>query len=624
MYLNNVIRRSIFIAVCTLPSVSTAAEESVAPADIIFDSPHTFPAGAGISKLTFRAVGEDGSMLTTWSGTVSLSGLAIRTGNAAANSELRPFAGEVTFKSGLLQVTPALLGVRQIRVSPHGISVTANKQHWHFPVHVRPSWLRLLPPILAIGLVVLFRDVTVSLVLAIFGGCLLFFPLTESYLAVPVFCETMVRTIADYDHASVILFTLLLGAMIGLMNDSGGTRTAIESMSGLASTRRRGMFLTWLMGFLVFFDDYANSMLIGGAMRPLSDKLRFSRAKLAFLIDSTSAPVAGLAISTWTAFEIDQVVAGFEAAGVEANAADFFWSTIPFRIYPILMICVVAVVACSGRDFGPMLRTEQNQPSVQSSSQTSKTHGSIWLAVIPVFSLVIITVTGFRQGIDAYRLLLIASFVSSTLAIVLSLSFSQMSLDDCIRSWISGISSMIPAVVILVLAWGVSAVCDTGQLNTAGYIIAMIGNSVRPEFLPAIAFLAAGAIATAIGSSFTTMALLLPILIPLTCDLMGSTNAVILNDPVFGSTIGAVLAGAIFGDHCSPISDTTVLSSAAAGCEHLLHVTTQLPYALLTAITSVLLGYLPIGFGIPWWICLPVAIAVCIGGILFLGKESDS
>ncbi|MCH2212311.1 MAG: hypothetical protein MK110_13485 [Fuerstiella sp.] len=615
---------AIFMAACVLPSISTTAEESVYPVEIVFDGPHTLPAGASVSRLTFRALGQDRNLLTTWSGTVSVSGLEICTEDSTTNSERQLFAGEVSFSSGLLQITPALIGARRLAISPDGISITADKQHWHFPVQVRPSWLRLLPPVLAIGLAVVFREVTVSLILAIFGGCLLFIPLKESYLAVPVFCEIIVRQTADYDHASVILFTLLLGAMIGVMNDSGGTGTAIESVAGFASTRRRGMFLTWLMGLLIFFDDYANSMIVGGAMRPLSDKLKFSRAKLAFLIDSTAAPVAGLGISTWTAFEIDQVAAGFKTAGIEANAADFFWSTVPFRIYPILMICVVAVVACSGRDFGAMLRTERNQPPHDSPPPTSTARGSIWLAVVPVLSMVVITLTGFQQGMNAYKLLLTASFVSSSLAVLLALSFSQMSLEDCVHSWTSGISSMIPAVVILVLAWGVSDVCNSGQLDTAGYIVDMTGNSVRAEFLPTIAFVVAGTISATIGSSFTTMALLLPVMVPLACDLIGGTNPVIVNNPIFGSTIGAVLAGAIFGDHCSPISDTTVLSSAAAGCEHLQHVATQVPYALLTAITSILLGYLPIGFGIPWWFCLPVAIAVCTGGIMCLGKESDA
>jgi Na+/H+ antiporter NhaC len=277
-------------------------------------------------------------------------------------------------------------------------------------------------------------------------------------------------------------------------------------------------------------------------------------------------------------------------------------------------------VALSGRDFGAMLQVEQRQKVQETVPQQLRTGASIWLAAIPVMSMVLITVTGFILEVDAYRLLLIASFAASSLAFILAWASKQLKLEDCSRSWTNGISSMIPAVVILILAWGVSAVCDSSRLDTAGYMIGITRDWIRPELLPTIAFVTAGAIAAAIGSSFTTMALLIPMLLPLAWNLLGGHPETV-NDPVFTAAIGAILAGAIFGDHCSPISDTTVLSSAAAGCDHLQHVATQLPYALLTAVASVLLGYLPIGFGFPWWICLPVAVIVCSGGVVFLGRQ---
>lgn len=596
-----------------------SAEPGACLSQIVFDGPHVLPAGASIGELRFRAVDANGLAIDSYAGVVTVSGLSARSDDAAPTSALQAYSGEFAFESGTLVITAESIGARQLFVVGESIRISTEGEHWEFPVHQRAAWLRLLPPVLAIGLAILFKDVTVSLILAIFGGCLLFFPLSEFYLAVPVFCETMVQQVADHDHASVILFTVLLGAMIGIMNDSGGTRATIDWLAQFARTRRRGMALTWLMGILVFFDDYANTMLIGGAMRSLSDRLRFSRAKLAFLIDSTAAPIAGLAISTWTAFEIDQVTAGFSAAGIEADAVGFFWSTIPFRIYPILAIAVVAAVAFSGRDFGAMLRAEQNQKFQEVATQELNSGGSVWLAAIPVLILVLITVTGFLFDVDAYKLLLIASFVASSSAFGLAWASRQLKLEDCSRSWTKGIGSMIPAVVILILAWGVSAVCQTDRLDTAGYMIGAIGNSIRPELLPSLAFVSAGAIAVAIGSSFTTMALLIPMLLPLAWNLLGG-HPETANDPIFAATIGAILAGAIFGDHCSPISDTTVLSSAAAGCEHLQHVATQLPYALLTAVVSVLLGYLPIGFGIPWWICLPVAVIVSCGGIVMLGR----
>ena len=485
----------------------------------------------------------------------------------------------------------------------------------------RMEWLRLSPPVIAITLAVIFREVNFALLLAIFGGCLLL-----PGAPVDQFCDVLVGQLADADHASVILFTVLLGAMIGLMKDSGGTAAVVDRLTQFANTRRKGQILTWLSGLVVFFDDYANTMLIGGAMRPLSDRLRISRAKLAFLIDATAAPVAGLALSTWTAFEVDQIAAGLTAAGVSAAAGDVFLDTIPFRIYPLLAIAAVGAVAFSGRDFGAMLKAEETalaQQAVADSSPANEKGGRTWFAVVPIIVLIAIVMLRFVVEIDDYRLLLMASMGGSAAAVVLPVLGRRMSIGESSRSWVDGIRSMIPAVIILVLAWSLSDVCRREKLDTAGYIISLVADSVNPEFLPSVAFLTAGAIAAAIGSSFTTMALLLPMFIPLSWSVLSgspATNASV-TDPIFLATIGAILAGAIFGDHCSPISDTTVLSSAASGCDHLEHVTTQLPYALLVAACSLIFGYLPVGFGVPWWIALPVSLAACAGAIVLLGRR---
>ncbi|MEZ6132303.1 MAG: Na+/H+ antiporter NhaC family protein [Planctomycetaceae bacterium] len=491
-------------------------------------------------------------------------------------------------------------------------------------------WLRVSPPIIAIALAIIFREVNFALLLAMFSGCLLLHDLSWTS-SVTTFCDVLVGQVADADHASVILFTVLLGAMIGVMNDSGGTKAVVDRLATFADTRRKGQILTWLAGLVVFFDDYANTMLIGGSMRPLADKLKISRAKLAFLIDATAAPVAGLALSTWTAFEIGQVQAGLQQAGIDASAQSVFLATIPFRIYPLLAIVAVAAFAICGRDFGPMLKAEQaaadavESETAETSPEHAQSRGIALFAVLPIAMLVAVVWNGYSPDVDAYRLLLTASLASATTAAVLPWLFRRMTLAECSSSWVSGITSMIPAIVVLVLAWAISDVCRPGKLDTAGYIVSLIGDSVRPEFLPTVAFAAAGAIAVAIGSSFTTMSLLLPIFIPLTWTLISAAAPqTTVDDPLFLATIGAILAGAIFGDHCSPISDTTVLSSAAAGCDHLQHVATQLPYAMVVAVCSILFGYLPIGFGVPWWIALPLSAATCVSIILFLGTEPTS
>lgn len=484
--------------------------------------------------------------------------------------------------------------------------------------------LRLAPPIVAIGFAIAFKEVNFALLLATFCGCMLVANF-EIVSSIDGFCDVLINQLTDTDHAAVILFTVLLGAMISLMNDSGGTSAVVERMARFANTRQKGQVLTWLTGLVVFFDDYANTLLIGGAMRPLGDRLKISRAKLAFIIDATAAPIAGLALSTWTAFEIDQINAGFQAAGIEGNAGEFFFDTIPYRIYPVLAIVIVAVIAISGRDFGPMQKAEQVAQTTGGSTtiESTESHGTtVWYALVPIIVLVATVIAGYLNDIDAYRLLLYAALAASTAAAILPVVCRGMSVVQCSTSWARGVESMIPAIIVLILAWAISGVCRSDEVDTAGYIIAVVGESIAPQFLPTVAFIAAGAIALSIGSSFATMSLLLPMFIPLTFSVLGThAEAASINDPIFLATVGAILAGAIFGDHCSPISDTTVLSSAAAGCDHLHHVATQLPYAVLIAACSVLFGYLPIGFGIPWWIALPFSAIACSGVILFLGKK---
>ncbi|MEZ6126905.1 MAG: Na+/H+ antiporter NhaC family protein [Planctomycetaceae bacterium] len=502
---------------------------------------------------------------------------------------------------------------------------------------VLESWpvLKLAPPLLAIGLAILTREVNLALVVATFCGCLLLADLSPAE-GIDQFCSVLVRQLANDDHAAVILFTVLLGAMIAVMNDSGGTGAIVNRISRFARTRQQGQLLTWLAGLVVFFDDYANTMLIGGSMRPLCDRLKISRAKLAFLIDSTAAPVAGLALSTWTATEIGYILQGLEGSAISADAGSVFLATLPYRIYPIMAIVVVGAVAATGRDFGPMLKAERLAADPQgrlpdgeltpdsSAAMTAPETGSMWFAVMPVLTLIGVVVTGYLRDVDSYRLLLLGSLAGATVSVLLPLGARKKSAIECSESVTRGIASMVPAVTVLVLAWAVSDICQTPEVDTGGYVGSLVADSIRPEFLPAVAFITASLVALAVGSSFATMGVLVPIFISLAWKILTSADAVPdVDNPVFLATVGAILAGAIFGDHCSPISDTTVLSSAAAGCHHLQHVTTQLPYAILMAVMTVLLGYLPIGFGVPWWIALPGSSAACVAVFVFLGKRSE-
>ncbi len=599
---------------------------------IVLAEPQSLPAGAAVRRIRLEAITATGGLASEWNEAVTINGLLRRKTSIDTEQPFEEFSLSTSFKDGKLTLSSDDADGRRISISESGLTLADGTKV--VASSLQPAalseWWRIVPPLIAILLAVLIRDVNVSLILATLTGCLLYHNFTDVPGAINLLCETLQNQLADSDHASVILFTVFLGAMIGLMNDSGGTRSVVNGMARYANTRERGQLATFLMGLVVFFDDYANALLIGGAMRPLSDRLKISREKLAFLIDSTAAPIAGIAVvSTWVAFEIDQISAGLDMAGIKANASEIFYRTIPFRIYPILTLVMVAAIAKTGKDFGPMRKAESrafNRPDEPDEREQSDIrNGSIWYAILPVVSLVGLVLICYLNDVDSYRLLLIASFVSSALAFLLPWLGRQMSFEQCSASWTRGVGSMIPAVIVLILAWSVSDVCRPDKLDTAGLIISHVGNSVRVEFLPAIAFIVAGAISLSIGSSFTTMALLTPLFIPLCWSLMSANGTVEFSatSSLFLATVGAILAGAIFGDHCSPISDTTVLSSAAAGCDHLKHVNTQFPYALLAGVFSLLTGYLPMGFGVPWWIALPFGIMVTIGAIVFLGKRPD-
>jgi len=269
----------------------------------------------------------------------------------------------------------------------------------------------------------------------------------------------------------------------------------------------------------------------------------------------------------------------------------------------------------------------------------------MWTAIIPV-SVLLITVgslllrdyfahaaarladpgspdNGWLSGVDSYRLLLITSLAASAAAILSAITFGKMKVTECSESWARGVGSMIPAVIVLTLAWAIGAICDSGQLGTAEYITSLIGDSIKPQFLPAIAFITSGAIAVSVGSSFATMGLLVPMFIPMAAAILGSADAPVSpNDPVFLATVGAILAGAIFGDHCSPISDTTILSSISTQCVLIDHVRTQIPYSLFVAGLALCVGYVPGAWGVPW--IISIGTAVLVMGVIFMWMRRTS
>lgn len=487
----------------------------------------------------------------------------------------------------------------------------------------------LLPAILAIGLALVSRNVILSLfgAVALAGMIHLGHPLDGVLHALG---NTVIAAIADTDHAKTLLFTVLIGAMVGIVGKSGGTRSVVEALAKRAKSPRAVQVMSWLSGMIVFFDDYANCMIVGSAMGPLYDRYKISRAKLAYIVDATAAPVASLAlVSTWVGFEVGVVQEGLEIAGQSVEPYGFFVQTWPYRFYPIVAMLFVGIVAFSGRDFGPMA-THVDAPRKDEAAVAETGNAPWWVAILPVITLVGVTMWSLwasgrakappdaaafvvLQNADGYGAILQGAFAAVVLAVILTLLSKALSLAETTEAAVGGMKLMFEALVVLILAWSLSSAMK--ELGAPQYLVSVLRNVLSPELLPTFTFLVGAAISFAVGSSYTTMGIMMPMVVPLAYELGGGDMTVPL------ASAGSVLAGACFGDHCSPISDTTVLSSIGAGSDLLAHVRTQLPYALLTGSACVVLGTLPAGYGVNPWICCALTLAVCAVALFVLSKK---
>ena len=488
--------------------------------------------------------------------------------------------------------------------------------------------LRILPPIVAIGLAIWWKNVLPALFMGIWTGSTILAN-GNPWIGLQKMVDPLaVDQLADRDHVQVVLFTLFLGAMVGVVTKNGGSRAVVDAMSRYVKGRRGGQVMTWFSGMLVFFDDYANALLIGGTMRPVTDRLKISREKLAFLIDSTAAPVAGVAvISTWVLTEMDWIKKSFDdLKQTQVDIGQIFLESIPYRFYPLAMLLFVFVISASGRDYGAMLRAEEkclndNPPDEDSetSSVTSPTARMKRVALIPLGVLLLVSAWGFIfHRDDSTQWLVLAAFLASLVAVLVTISFRALPVKDTVDSWVEGLTHMVPAMVILMMAWMLGGVCNDAHLNSGAYLNSLVGHSISVHWMPTITFILSAGVAFATGSSYATMGLLFPPMTKLAWSMLGDSPSP--EDPIMLATIGSVLAGSIWGDHCSPISDTTVLSSAAAKCDHLAHVSTQLPYALTVGAIAIVCGCIPIGFGWNLWICLGLQVVAVIVVVRLFGR----
>ena len=514
----------------------------------------------------------------------------------------------------------------------------------------------LMPPLVAIVLAILTRQVVLPLLVGVGVGAFILTPPGAPWTDPFVGLVTAIwNSISDYDHRLALSFSLLLGAMVGVLEAGGAMESLVTKIASRIRSRRGAQTMIATTGLAVFFDDYANTLLIGGTMRSTADRYGISRSKLAYLVDSTAAPVAGLSlVSTWAATEISYMADGLADAGITNSSAGFelFVQSIPYRFYPILALVMVFVIARSGRDFGPMLNAEKNrdEPEQSEGSNVSREIKPVrhsWVpTILPValcigVVLTVLVVTGYRElgskdhSIGWIRYLglllgngesywaLVAGGASGWIATLLTHRWiCKSSIEFLSRASLRGSWQMMPAIVILWLAWSLSAMTSKEGLDTGGYLSSLLSDTLDPRLLPTCVFVIAGLMAFSTGTSWGTMGILTPLSVSLALKLDAVSGDVA--DPsgaICLATCGSVLAGAIFGDHCSPISDTTVLSSRACQCDHVQHVRTQLPYAIVVAVVCIFTGTLPAAWGVSPWISLGIGTALLFGVVRCFGKR---
>ncbi len=562
----------------------------------------------------------------------------------------RADADGVAILSGLLVERIGGVPVTLYRSTPGGDEAVADAT-----LRVIPGWFSVLPPLIAILVALTLRNVIPALMLGIWLGAtalISFSPSGAFRGLLDAFQVYVSRALADADHVTVILFSFMIGGMVGIVTRNGGMFGIVNVILRFARNAVSGQISVWLMGLAIFFDDYGNTLVVGNTSRSVTDILRISREKLAYIVDSTAAPVSCIAlVTTWIGYEVGLIGEAVKAIpDFDQPAYSIFVNSIPYSFYPILAILFVFIIAYSGRDFGPMYRAEVRARggqvrSVLSSAMSEKAadelepkegipiravNGLLPIAVLIVALIGGLLVTGEGETVrdivgsaDSYKALMWASLLSVITATALTLGQRIMTVAETVEAWYSGVRSMLFAMIILVLAWALSEI--TTELHTAAYLVGILGDALQPALVPAIVFVISALTAFSTGTSWGTMGILMPLVIPLTWAVMAANG---MDSPqhfaILYSAISCNLAGAVWGDHCSPISDTTVLSSMASGCDHIEHVRTQLPYAVCVGVVALLVGTIPAGYGLPWWLCLGLGAGLLVVLVRFVGRPVEA
>lgn len=578
-------------------------------------------------------------------------------------------AYQVNFSGGIGQITLTdfvdrniLVGYEDGATKIESLNIITNEGTKKIPL-----WISIFPPLIAILMALIFREVIISLFAGIwfgawalngfsFGGLLRsFFEVIDKYI---------INALTDSGHISVIVFSMLIGGMVAVISRNGGMVGVVNILSRYAKSARSSQFITWLLGVGIFFDDYANTLIVGNTMRPVTDRFNISREKLAYIVDSTAAPIAAVAfITTWIGAELGYIEGAVKTLGLEQSPYSLFLNSLAYSYYPIFTLFFILLLIFFKKDYATMYKAETRARTTGEVYKAPKDNSDKEVdsalkalnpikgvkprainAALPILTVIGVTIVGlvvssinggwswdatngFFKNLsnmignsDSYIALLWSSLAGVTLAILLSLTTRKFSIEHLIETLIDGIKTMLPAVCILILAWSLAAI--TKDLYTANYLTTLIEGNINPYWFPSVVFLLAGVIAFSTGSSWGTMAILYPLVLPTTwslCQTAGIPTEAAF--PILYNVISTVLAGSVFGDHCSPISDTTILSSLASNCHHIDHVRTQLPYAISVAVVSVLSGGLLFYIGLPWWLNYIIGFGVLIAVVGVFGKH---
>lgn len=529
----------------------------------------------------------------------------------------------------------------------------------------------LLPPVLAILVAMISGRLILGLSLAIFSGGILSLAGSLPFYQLPFYAVS--KSLITYVWAPlessfqlyILAFTAGLIGMVRVTTLSGGNKGIADLLAARAAGARSTRLAAFFMGLAIFFDDYANTIVVGSTLRPIADRFRVSREKLAYIVDSTAAPIAGVAlISTWIGYEVSLFQDLMDELNTGMSGYELFFHALPMRFYCLLTLAFVFLSSFLQRDYGTMLRAEQRAFSTGqvlrpgATPMTGRTHDEIqpaknieavwWAAMVPVAVVILFVIGGMvydtaqneavltaqqTYGIlstafwtatfsnaDTAKVLFIASVAGSIIAILIAITRKNsqnqqrtITLSNALTTWAKGIVGVWYAIAILILAWAIKEVCT--DVGTSTYLTAALSPLISPLLLPLLIFLLASVVAFSIGTSWTTMAILIPTVVPLAHALGGLPLTVL--------AAAAVLDGAIFGDHCSPISDTTVMSSIASSCDHLDHVKTQLPYAFTTMSLAGLFGYLGTAGLYSGWIGLLLGLIAIPIILLTIGKNPE-